>query len=160
MDCKEFDLNGLLSVTAIPVSDYSPGTHAWQVSPTIPSTEFSPTLTNAIVIGAFPATTGGKLVPIMRGTGKVKDDESDSVAGRKHTVTVSCEADDRDKTTWGYLTALERTPCHLLLTFRGGARAFVTATQDTYACEVNREDAKTSVSFKIDDLMGLQLITV
>lgn len=158
MDCKEFDLNGLLSVTAVPVTDYAPGTHAWQVSPTIPSTEFSPTLTNAIVIGAFPATTGGKLIPIMRGTGKVKDDESDSVAGRKHTVTVSCEADDRDKKTWGYLLALERTPCHLLLTFRGGARAFVAATQDTYACEVNREDAKTSVSFKVDNLMGLQLI--
>lgn len=158
MDCKEFDLNGLLSVTAIPVTDYSPGTHAWQVSPTIPSTDFSPKLANAIVIGAFPATTGGKLIPIMRGSGKVKDDENDSVAGRKHTVTVSCEADDRDKTTWGYLTTLERTPCHLLLTFRGGARAFVAATQDTYACEVNREDAKTSVSFKVDDLMGLQLI--
>ena len=105
------------------------------------------------------ATTGGKLIPITRKSGKAKDSESDSVAGRKHSVTVSCEADDRDSKTWDYLFSLERTPCHLILTFRNGARAFVQASEDTYTCEVSRENAKTNLDFKIENLMGIQLIT-
>ena len=111
--------------------------------------------------------TGGKLVPIRRMTGKAKDSKSDSVAGRLHTVTVNCEVDDRDLSADGndltvldYLLALERTPCHLLLTFRGGQRAFVAATNDTYMCETTRDGAKTSLSFKIQNLMGIQLIIV
>lgn len=158
--CGEYDLDDLLAVTAIPVTDYSVGAYGWQVMPTIPNTAFSPTLTNAIALGLRPATTGGKLIPLTRKSGKAKDSEGDSVAGRKHNVTVSCEADDRDPATWDYLLALERTPCHLLLTFRGGTRGFVAATEDSYMCEVNRDGAKTNVEFKIENLMGIQLITV
>ena len=158
--CGEYDLDDLLAVTAIPVTDYAIGTHDWQVKPTIPNTAFSPTLTNAIVVGLRPATTGGKLIPITRKSGKAKDSEGDSVAGRKHSVTVSLEADDRDPATWNYLLALERTPSHLLLTFRGGTHGFVAATEYSYVCEVNRDAAKTSVEFRIENLMGIQLITV
>lgn len=159
MSCKEFNLDDLLAITAIPVTDYSLGTYDWQLKPTILNTAFSPPLTNAIAIGIMPATTGGKLIPIMRKSGKAKDSEDDSVAGRKHSVSVSCEADDRESAVWNYLFSLERTPCHLLLTFRGGTRGFVAATEDTYMCEVDRSDGKTSVSFKIENLMGIQLIT-
>ena len=160
MSCKEFNLDDMLAITAIPVTDYSLGTRDWQLKPTILNTAFSPSLTNAIAIGIKPATAGGKLIPIMRASGKAKDSEDDSVAGRKHSVSVICEADDRESAVWNYLFSLERTPCHLLLTFRGGTRGFVAATEDTYMCEVDRSGGKTSVSFKIENLMGVQLITV
>lgn len=159
MSCTEFNLEDLLAIVAVPVADYSPTAYDWQLKPTITSAAFSPSLINAIAIGLQPATTGGKLIPITRKSGKAKDSESDSVAGRKHSVTVSCEADDRDSNTWDYLLTLERTPCHLILTFRNGTRAFVQASEDTYMCEVNRENAKTSLDFKIENLMGIQLIT-
>lgn len=158
--CNEFLLDDLMAVTAIPVTDYVLGTQPWQVKKTIPVTQFTPTLTNAIVIGQQPAVTGGVLIPIKRNTGKAKDSEGDSVAGRLHTVSVTCEADDRDPSLWEHLQKLEHTPSHLLLTFRGGQKAFASATQDTYTCEVERDGSKTSVSIKIYNLMGIQLITV
>lgn len=114
-NCKEFALDDLMAITAIPVADYVLGTKAWQLKPTIVTTSFSPTLTNTIVIGLQTATVGGKLIPIRRHTGKAKDAESDSVAGRLNTVTASCE--------------------------------------------VERSNGKTSVSFKLYNLMGIQLIT-
>ena len=160
MNCKEFNLDDLLAIIAIPVTDYSCVTQDWNLKPTIPNTAVSPSLTYPIAIGTMPATTGGKLIPIIRASGKAKDSEDDSVAGRKHSVSVSCEADDRESAVWNYLFSLERTPCHLLLTFRGDTRGFVAATEDTYMCEVDRSGGKTSVSFKIENLMGVQLITV
>lgn len=165
ISCKEFELDDLLAVTAIPVADYVLGTAAWQLKPAIPKNSFSPTLTNAVAVGLHPATDGGRLIPIKRMSGKAKDAESDSVAGRKHSVTVTCEADDRDLsadtgglTVLDYLLLLERTPSHLLLTFRGGQRAFVAATEDTYMCEVERNGAKTAVTMKVENLMGIQPI--
>lgn len=159
-NCNEFLLDDLMAITAIPVADYVLGTLPWQVVKTIPVTQFTPVLTNAIVIGQQPAVTGGVLIPIKRTTGKAKDSESDSVAGRLHAVSVTCEADDRDPSLWEELQKLECTPSHLLLTFRGGQKAFAAATQDTYICEVERDGSKTNVSFKIQNLMGIQLITV
>ena len=167
-NCSEYLLDDLMAITAIPVDDIPSGDISSPVNrltPTIPEEAFSPTLTNAIVIGLQPATTDGALVPIMRKSGKAKDDEGDSVSGRLHTVTVQCEADDREtetdetgQTVYDHLLTLERTPCHLLLQFRGGARAFVSATEDTYLCNVERDGAKTSVAFKIQCLMGIQII--
>lgn len=165
-NCGEYTLDDLLAVIAIPVSDYSLGTLSWQLKPTIPNTSISPPYTNAIVIGGIRprdkdnnALAIKGLIPIKKETGKANDSEGDSTAGRLHTVSVSLEADDRDGSVWELLLALERTPSHLLLTFRGGQQAFVSATQDTYTCEVERDGAKTSVSFKIYNLMGIQLIT-
>lgn len=163
-NCKEFVLDDLMAITAIPVSDISasePNSPVNRLTPTIDSDDFTlsdEALRNAIVIGRQPATTDGVLIPIKRATGKAKDDESDSVAGRLHTVGVSCEVDDRDAEVWNHLLTLERTPSHLLLMFRGGDRAFVSVTEDTYQCSVERDGAKTSVSFKIQCLMGMQLI--
>ncbi len=166
-NCKEFILDDLMAITAIPVTDYNPGTNAWQVKPTIGNNYFSPTLTNAIVIGRQTPDLpdGAVLIPIKRDTGKVKDAESDSVAGRMHTVTVSCEVDQRDltpdnngETVLDYLLTLERTPCHLLLTYRDGIHAFVQATEDTYQCEAEREGSKISVTLRVQNLMGAQTI--
>lgn len=161
-NCKEFILDDLMAITAIPVENISASEVASPVNkltPTIAKTEFVPSLTEAIVIGLQPATTGGALIPIRKRTGKAKDDESDSVAGRLHTVSVSCEVDDRDSSVWNDLLTLERTPRHLLLTFRDGVtQAFVAATEDTYQCTVERDGAKTSVAFKIQNLMGIQLL--
>jgi len=157
--CKEFALDDLMAIAAIPVTDYSPGTAAWQLRPVIPASGFAPNLANAITIGQTAIVTGGQLIPIVRASGKAKDTESDSVSGRRHSVSIQCEADDRESDTWSSLLSLERTPCHLLLTFRGGTRAFVQADKDSYVCEVERDGAKTSVAFKVQGRMGIQLIT-
>ena len=158
-NCKEFVLDDLMAVTAIPVSDFSPGFAAWQLTPTIPSAGFSPTLTRAIVIGQKPAVAGGRLIPIVKLTGKAKDDETDSVVGRLHKVAVTCQVDDRDGGVWADLLTIERRQSHLLLTFRDGTtRGFVQATGDTYICTVERDGAKTSVAFHIQNTMGIQLI--
>lgn len=154
--CKEFLLADIVSITAIPVIDFIPGDASWQLTPTIPAGRFSPVLTNAVTIGSPSAAAGGAVIPIMRATGKAKDAESNSVAGRLHDVTVTCEADDRDPSLWNYLFAIERTPSHLLLTLRDRTKAFVLATEDTYLCEVERDGAKTSVTFRIQNTMGIQ----
>lgn len=159
-NCKEFILDDLMAITAIPVTDYNPGTNAWQVTPTIRNIDFSPTLTHAIVIGRETPDLpdDAVLIPIKRYTGKCKDAESDSVAGRMHTVTVSCEVDCRDADVFNHLLTLERTPCHLLLTYRDGIRAFVQATEDTYQCEAERDGSKISVTLRIQNMMGAQTI--
>lgn len=156
--CKEFVLDDLMAITAIPVTDFNPGFSGWQLQPVIAVASFSPTLTRAITIGQQAATTGGILIPIMRLTGKAKDDVSDQTAGRLHKVTVNCQIDDRDPSVWTNLLTLERTPSHLLLTFRDQSRAFVQASKDTYLCTVDRDGAKTSVQFRIECLMGIQMI--
>ena len=157
-NCKEFVLDDLMAITAIPVTDFNPGFANWQVKKIIPASQFSPTLTRSITIGQQPAATGAVLIPIMRLTGKAKDDESDSVANRLHTVNVTCQVDDRDLSVWEHLLTLERTPSHLLLTFRDKTQGFAQATIDTYLCTAERDGAKVSVTFRIQNHMGIQLI--
>lgn len=158
-NCKEIQLDDVLAVLAVPIANIPASDIASPVNKLTPTvTAFTPSYTDAIAIGLKAPAAGVALVPIKRNTGKAKDDSSDSVAGRLHTVTVSCEADDREASVWTSLYVLERTPRHLILTFRGGERAFVAATQDTYQCTVERDGAKTSVTFKIQCLMGMQLM--
>lgn len=115
---------------------------------------------NAITIGLKPIDSGVTLIPIKRDTGKAKDDPSDSVAGRGHTVTVNCEVDERGGELWANQLILERTAHHLILTFRDGDKGFVAATEDTYICNVSRDGAKVNVSFRIHNLMGIQILTI
>lgn len=169
-NCKEFVLDDLMAITAIPVSDITasdPDSPVNRLMPTVPDDDFNPRLENAIVIGRQAATDDGVLVPIMRMSGKAKDDTSDSVAGRLHTVTVTCEVDERGGEIWAPAAALgnvpcslrlERTPHHLVLSFRDGTRGFASATEDTYLCTVERDGAKVSVAFKIQNLMGIQML--
>ena len=169
-NCKEFVLDDMMAITAIPVSDISasdPDSLVNRLTPTIPVDDFYPRLDDAIVIGMQAATDDGVLVPIRRLTGKAKDDESDSVAGRLHTVTVNCEVDERGGEIWAPIPALGNTPCslrlertahHLLLTFRDGTQGFVAASDDTYICNIERDGAKVSVAFKIQNLMGIQML--
>ena len=156
--CKEFILDDVMAITAIPLDDFPVGTAPWQMAPTISNEDLYPSLDNAITIGLQPAVAGGILVPIRRSTGKVKDNETDGVAGRLHSVAVSCEVDDRDGNILNDLFALERMPAHLVLTFRDNTRAFVSATEDTYICNVERDGSKTTVTFQIQNLMGIQII--
>lgn len=158
--CGEYTYDNLLAITAIPVTDYDLGSLDWQLKPTIRNTAFSPPINaKTIVIGLQPAVTGGFLVPMKRDSGSVKDSESDSVAGRKHTVSVECEADERNPLVRDILLQLERTPSHLLLTFRNGVQGFASATIDTYQCAVDRSGGKTNVKFDLENLMGIQIIT-
>lgn len=156
--CKEFILDDVMAITAIPLSDVSIGSATWQLTPIIPLGQFSPTLSNAITIGLHTPDAYGTLIPIMRKSGKAKDEESDSVAGRLHTVTVNCEVDDRDTAVWNDLLALERTPSHLLLVFRDQSRAFVQGSMDTWHCTVSRDGSKTSVAIRIQCHTGIQMI--
>ena len=166
--CKEYR-DDVMTITAIPVTKISAD------ATTSPVLALTPTITydfsqhfdaDTVVIGLSRAVSSvagasspvGSLIPITRTTGKAKDDEGDNVAGRLHTVTVTCQVDDRDSTVWNHLLTLERTPFHLLLTFRDKTQAFVSATKDSYTCTVNRDGAKTSVQFKIQNLMGIQLL--
>ena len=157
LSCKEFELDDLLAITAVPIEDYT----YWSemvFMPVIRSIDFSLPVTNAIVIGKQPATSSGDLIPIIRFTGKAKDSESDSVAGRKHAVEVNCNVDNRDSESWTLLRTLEQTPRHLLLNFRNNTQGFVAATEDTYLCNVEHDGAKTSVSFRIENISGIQFI--
>jgi len=156
--CKEFVLDDLMAITAIPVTDFNLGFADWQMKKTIPASQFSPTLARSITIGQQPAVSDAVLIPIMRLTGKAKDDESDSVASRLHPVNVTCQVDDRDPSVWEDLLRLERTPSHLLLTFRDKTRGFASATIDTYLCTAERDGAKVTVTFRIQNYMGIQLI--
>lgn len=161
--CKEYDLDDVMAVMAIPLNKYAGVT----LGPTIAVSGFDPTIdTNTIIVGTPQAiahvigedTVIGDIIPIIHKTGKAKDNETDHVAGRFHTVGVNCQVDDRDPDVWEALLALERMPSHLLLTFRGGTRAFVQATADTYLCEVERDGSKTTVTWKVQNLFGIQLI--
>ena len=163
--CKEYR-DDVMAITAIPVSKISTAV------PTSPVLALTPAITydfskhfdaDTIVIGLARASVSsvsavGSLIPIVRTTGKAKDDEGDSVPGRLHTVTVTCQVDDRDSSVWNNLLTLERTPSHLLLTFRDNTRAFVAATQDSYAVKTNRDGSKTTVTFRIENHMGIQLV--
>ena len=161
-NCKEFILDDVMAITAIPLANIpasSITSPVNQLSPTLPKSSITTSmLSGSITIGLQPATSGGALIPIMRKSGKAKDDENDSVAGRLHTVTVTCEADDRDPSVWNDLLTLERTPSHLLLTFRDNTRAFVSATEDTYLCNVERDGSKTSITLRVQNLLGIQLL--
>lgn len=156
-NCKEYR-DDVLDITAIPLADLATGTSEWQLKPVINGDSFRPVLTNAITIGVKPATAGGSLIPIRRSSGKAKDTETDGVPGRIHAVTVNCDVDDRDSGVPEGLLTLERTPSHLLLTYRDHTQAFVAATEDTYICEVERDGGKVSVSFRIQNLAGIQAI--
>lgn len=163
--CKEFTLDDVLAITAIPVTKISTASAtsaALALTPTI-SHDFTQYFdADTIAIGQAKVTKNGapigSLIPIMRLTGKAKDDEGDSVVGRLHTVTVNCQVDDRDSTIWDNLLTLERTPSHLLLTFRDLSQAFVSATRDSYLCTTDRDGGKTSVQFRIQNLMGIQML--
>lgn len=157
INCTEI-LDDAIAIVAIPVTAFDLGAATWQLTPTIQGSAFAPPLSSVITIGIQPTVAGGALVPIIRRTGKAKDEESDSVAGRSHVVTVTCDVDERDTSVWDNLLALERTPSHLLLTFRDGTRAFVAATKDSYLCMPARDGSKTSVTFKVQNIMGIQTI--
>lgn len=156
--CAEFILDDVMAVTAIPLSDFAVGMSPWHLNPVVLSDEFSPDLSNAITIGLQPPTSAGINIPIKRATGKASDEETNSVAGRLHTVVVSCDVDDRNPDVWQHLLSLERIPAHLLLHFRDGTRALVLASMDTYLCTIGRDGAKTTVEFRIQNLMGIQLV--
>lgn len=161
-NCKEFILDDVMAITAIPLANIPAGSISSpvnQLTSTLPKSSIAPSmLAGSITIGLQPATPGGALIPIMRKSGKAKDDESDSVAGRLHTVTVTCEADDRDPDVWNDLLTLERTTSHFLLVFRDNTRAFVAATADTYLCTIERDGSKTSINLRVQNIMGIQML--
>lgn len=169
--CKHNEFDDLAAVTAIPIGNITATTATSPVNiltPTIAKADFgTPSLAGAVTIGVRPEATNGTLIPIMRDTATAKDTEADSVAGRLHTVSVNMEVDTRKGELWGAVAApgnppcslyLERNAFHLLLTLRDGTQGFVAATEDTYQCDIERDGSKTTVAFRIQNMMGIQLI--
>lgn len=157
-NCKEFALDDLMAIVAVPVGKYAPSS-ATILSPTIDVEELDDIVdADAITIGTMPQD-GSALIPIVKGTGKVKDSESLDTAGRLHTVSVECEVDDRDSEVWTLLHRLERMAAHLILTSRDGSRFFVQGSENTFLCTVNRDGEKTGVSLKVQCMMGVQMLT-
>jgi hypothetical protein len=159
--CKEFALDDLMAIAAVPVSKYTPS-GTTMLAPAITDEDTLEMLdgivdADAIVIGKS-SKNGSALIPIMRGTGKVKDSENLNTAGRLHTVSVECEVDDRESEAWTLLHRLERMAAHLILTSRDGSRFFVQGSDDTYLCTVNRDGEKTGISLKVQCMMGAQMI--
>ena len=63
--CREFLLDDLMAIVAIPVtdipaSDVSSPSNA--LTPTISNEDFTPPLTNSLTIGVLPAIAGGALI--------------------------------------------------------------------------------------------------
>ena len=156
INCKEYSLYDLLSITAIPIAKYTPAGTTMLVS-VIASENFNPTVDSSAIVIAGSASVGS-LIPIKASTCKAKDSETDNVAGRLHTVNVNCEIDDRDADVWTTLQRLEQTPSHLILTSRDNTRFFVQGAEDTYLCSVERDGEKTTVTIKMQCMMGLQRI--
>lgn len=176
-NCKEFVLDDLMAITAIPVSDISASDTMSPVNnltPTIDADNFHPTLSHAVTIGRelldMTEAGGGRsayLVPIKRLSGKAKDDTQNSVAGRLHSVTVSCEVDERGGEIWAPMATMGNTPCslrlertahHLVLMFRDGTMGFASASEDTYQCTIDRDGAKVSLQFRTQNRMGIQML--
>ena len=161
-NCKEFILD-VMTIAAIPFKEADDDNISYIVNQLTPYIKgLTPSLDGAVVFG-LTAPDSATLVPIKRMTGKAKDDEGDSVAGRLHTVTASCEVDERGGEIWADLAigvpcslSLERNAHHLLLTFRDGSQGFVAANTDCYQCNVERDGAKVTVQFRIQNLMGIQ----
>ena len=108
INCSEFILDDVMAITAIPLAYYT-STDGF-LSPVLSA--FSPTFgASTIVVGTQRAmalgVSVGSLIPIIHKTAKAKDSESDSVAGRLHSVTVDCDVDDRDYAVWNVLRTLE-----------------------------------------------------
>lgn len=155
-DCTEFFLDDLKTIIAIPVDKYSPDVK-FMLSATINQEDYEPVYdSDTIVIGGIANT--GLLIPIIIGTGKIKDDTSDNVAGRLHTISVTCSVDDRNSEVWNTLIKLENTPSHLEIISKNGERFFVQADKDTYLCTTERDGSKRTVSLRIHNIAGCQRI--
>ena len=87
--CQEFSESKIASVIAVPVGDCTMDA-ASQLSPTVFTSAYAASLTHAVSIGRVPAMQGGDVIPHIADTMKLSDSESDSVAGRLHTVKFKC----------------------------------------------------------------------
>lgn len=159
MSCREFALDDVAAITAIPLTKYTETDTL--LSPVINT--FSPVFdASTIVIGQVRQQVSGSgvgsLIPLISSSASVKDTETLGVAGRAHTSDVECEVDDRDADVWQTIQTIERAAHHLILLCKSGDRFFVRASEDTYTCTTSRDGKKTSLSFKIHSLMGLQKI--
>ena len=153
MSCKEFALDNLVSILAVPVSK------PLDAVPTgIESLAGLNADADAVTIGSY--ALADTLVRLVPDTGKATDTAADNTAGRLHTVTVKCEADCRDDRAVELLRKLERTPSHIVVTSNNGERFGVYATQHTYLCEVEQDAEKTNVTIRIQCMRGLQRIVI
>ena len=157
MYCKEYTYSHIASVTAVPSAECALSPAAI-FSPVIEDEQLTiASLDNTIVIGR--SADGDAVIPFVRDSVKVSDAESDAVAGRSHTVELSCEVDARNVTVITHIARLERGPYCLLLQLGDGSRAFVAADRDSYLCTSGKStDNNVSISIKIHNRQGIQLV--
>lgn len=87
----------------------------------------------------------------------MKDTTDRSVAGVRHTVTVSASlkmSQTFDTEMMDALWKLQAAYYSLIITYADGERELVTADEDTYSCAIDTEDGNTSVTFSIQNITG------
>lgn len=157
MYCKEYSYSHISAVTAIPAAECVVSPMA-ALSPVIEEDQLTiASLASAIVIGR--SADGGAVIPFVRDSIKIGDSEQVAVAGRSHSVELSCEADAREADVMSHVANLERGIYCLLIQLGDGSRAFVAADRDTYQCTSGKStDNNVTISIKIHNLHGIQLV--
>lgn len=160
-NCTETLLKGIAAIIAVPEKDLSLTTTA-QLSPVIKTgagTQLTFLRTNAIGIGrGKDISTLIRTIPTAE-YAEAKDSENDNVAGRSHSITVEVDINDDNTSVLPWLLTLEREAHSLILCLTNGRYYVATATEDSYQFTVSRETNKTSIEFRIHNLMGCQRCT-
>lgn len=159
MNClQEYNIHDIQCVSAIPAGSLTLAAAAILL-PVIQSSQMTITENGIISIGV-PLVSFVFEGTILHNTGEFdcKDSESDAISGRSHTVSVSCSVDVRSSSSRAHLRALEDGPYCLLLHFRGGNMGLIMSDVDSYDCSVEYSKSTPTVSFKIHNLAGVQLV--
>ena len=105
------------------------------------------------------AIEDGYVIHIIKDSIKVDDKEDDQIAGRCHNVTIKAELDERSEDVWMLVRRLEANPYCFMLLFKSGTQLFVSATEDAYLCTIDRDEDKSQLVFKVQNLAGVQVVT-
>lgn len=146
----------VLAVDAIPVSSLVIPASSLLADPiSLSAISFD---ARSVIRIAHEEDAANTVVMIAGMRGSIKDDESDSVAGRIHTVTLTADVNESSASTRSSLRRLESRAHALLLYFRDGRMGLVQCDRDSYLTTVARGETHSSIQMRIQDLLGIQWV--
>lgn len=155
--CTEIPLYDVQSIDAVPVADVWISAAAY-LATELRNSDFVIDPTRLVRIAAQDAGAG--IVPLLLTTrGGIRDEESDGVAGRVHTVTLTADVNEKAASSRAALRRLELRPHTLLIRFIDGRSALVVATKDSYLVTTSRDGSKAAITLRIHTAEGLRYIT-